>query len=151
MTALSAREQTLAHALIDDQLDALGVVAWITGWVMGSLDELAQRLRALLTDRVLVRRNLLIVHALAVDGADARVQALLLTALLDWRRGASRDGAQTAAVLPAAVGLRGADGDEPTTCWPRSSPVAPAARCAARPQHLRRTLAREGAAVTLKA
>ncbi len=145
MTALSAREQTLAHALIDDQLDALGVAAWITGWVMGPLDELARQLRALLADPA-QRRHRLDVLLEAVDRADANVQALLLTALLDWAPLAQAATVRSLQqVLPA---LRSVSVPAP----PRHADDLLGLVIAGRPlqhwlrgqtQHLRRTLVRE--------
>lgn len=145
MTALSAREQTLAHALIDDQLDALGVAAWITGWVMGPLDELARQLRALLADPA-QRRHRLDVLLEAMDRADARVQALLLTALLDWAPLAQAATVRSLQqVLPALRSVR-------VPAPPRRADDLLGLIIAGRPlqhwlrgqtQHLRRTLVRE--------
>ena len=87
MSALTAREEQLARSLVDDQLDALGVAAWITLGVMGPLDELERQLRTLLAehgiDSVQLRKRIDALEQ-AVDDADKHLLVLLLTALLDW-------------------------------------------------------------------
>lgn len=87
MSGLNAREEQLARALIDDQLDALRVAAWMSGWVLWPIEELAQRLRQLLAEPAHTPRQLrqrLDELLEAIDGADGQWRALLVAALLEW-------------------------------------------------------------------
>ena len=87
MSGLNAREQQLARALIDDQLDALRVAAWMSGWVLWPVEELAQRLRQLLAQPAHTPRQLrqrLDELLEAIDGAEGQWRALLVAALLEW-------------------------------------------------------------------
>lgn len=87
MNGLTPPEESLARALIDEQLDALRVAAGITLTLMAPIDDLIRRLRVLLAQPIgsaAELRQRLDELLREVDGASAEWRALLLAALIDW-------------------------------------------------------------------
>lgn len=87
MRPLTAREETLALALIDEQIAALRVAAGMTVRLQAVLDELMQTLRVLLVDPVdgpaALRERIARIRQ-AIDEGAAHWQGLLLALLIEW-------------------------------------------------------------------
>jgi len=84
MRPLTAREETLALALIDEQIAALRVAAGMTVRLQAVLEELMQTLRVMLVDPADRPAALRARLRLAIDEGAAHWQGLLLTLLMDW-------------------------------------------------------------------